>query len=48
LNLENLDPRCGELDYIVNEPRSISTEYVVSDSFAFGGINTSMVFKRWA
>jgi 3-oxoacyl-[acyl-carrier-protein] synthase II len=47
LNLENLDPRCGELDYIVNEPRKISTEYVVSNSFAFGGINTSLVFKRW-
>jgi 3-oxoacyl-[acyl-carrier-protein] synthase II len=47
-NLENLDPRCGELDYIVNEPRKISTEYVVSNSFAFGGINTSLVFKRWS
>lgn len=47
-NLENLDPRCGELDYIVGEPRSISTEYVVSNSFAFGGINTSLVFKRWS
>ena len=48
LNLDNLDPKCGELDYIVNEPRKISTEYVVSNSFAFGGINTSLVFKRWS
>ena len=48
LNLDNLDPRCGELDYIVGEPRSLSTEYVVSNSFAFGGINTSLVFKRWS
>jgi 3-oxoacyl-[acyl-carrier-protein] synthase II len=48
LNLENLDSRCGELDYIVNESRNISTEYVVSNSFAFGGINTSLIFKRWA
>ncbi len=47
LNLDNLDPRCGELDYIVGEPRKISTEYVVSNSFAFGGLNTSLVFKRW-
>jgi len=46
LNLENLDPRCGELDYITGGPRKISTEYVVSNSFAFGGINTSLVFKR--
>ena len=48
LNLQNIDPRCGDLDYIVDSPREISTEYVVSNSFAFGGINTSLVFKRWA
>lgn len=48
LNLDNLDPRCGELDYIVDGPRQVSTEYVVSNSFAFGGINTSLVFKRWS
>jgi 3-oxoacyl-[acyl-carrier-protein] synthase II len=47
LNLENLDSRCAELDYVVGGPRGISTEYVVSNSFAFGGINTSLVFKRW-
>ncbi len=47
LNLENLDPRCAELDYVVGEPRSISTDHVVSNSFAFGGINTSLVFRRW-
>ncbi len=47
LNLDNLDSRCAELDYVVGGPRGISTEYVVSNSFAFGGINTSLVFKRW-
>ena len=46
LNLQNLDERCAELDYIVGEPRSISTDHVVSNSFAFGGINTSLIFKR--
>ena len=48
LNLDNLEPACAELDYIVGEPRSISTEHVVSNSFAFGGVNTSLVFKRWS
>lgn len=48
LNLNNLDPRCGELDYIVATPRKISTEYIVSNSFAFGGINTSLVLRRWS
>ena len=46
INLENVDPECGELDYIVNEGRNISCEYVMSNNFAFGGINTSLVFKR--
>ena len=48
LNLVNLDPRCGNLDYIVDEPRQISTEYVMSNNFAFGGINTSLILKRWS
>ena len=48
LNLVNLDPRCGDLDYIVDEPRQISTEYVMSNNFAFGGINTSLILKRWS
>jgi 3-oxoacyl-[acyl-carrier-protein] synthase II len=47
INLENLDPRCGELDYIVGEGRRLDTEHVVSNNFAFGGVNTSLVFSRW-
>ncbi|UTW03899.1 beta-ketoacyl-ACP synthase [Amphritea atlantica] len=47
VNLENVDPECGELDYIMGEGRSIHTEYVMSNNFAFGGINTSLIFKRW-
>ncbi|RLA52692.1 MAG: beta-ketoacyl-ACP synthase [Gammaproteobacteria bacterium] len=46
-NLENVDPRCGELDYITHEGRLIDTEYVMSNNFAFGGINTSLIFKRY-
>lgn len=47
LNLAEPDPRCGELDYLVGEGRRIDTEYVVNNNFAFGGINTSLVFRRW-
>nr|WP_246599025.1 beta-ketoacyl-ACP synthase [Methylogaea oryzae] len=47
LNLDNPDPRCAELDYIVGSGRAIDTEYVVSNNFAFGGINTSLVLRRW-
>ena len=48
INLENVDPECGELDYIVGEGRSIDTEYVMSNNFAFGGINTSLILRRHA
>lgn len=46
LNLNNIDPECGKLDYIIGEGRNIDTEYVMSNNFAFGGINTSLIFKR--
>ncbi|MDH0735560.1 beta-ketoacyl-ACP synthase [Achromobacter spanius] len=47
LNLRNIDPRCGELDYLQGEGRRMSNEYVMNNNFAFGGINTSLVFRRW-
>jgi len=47
LNLETVDPRCGALDYITGEGRKIETDIVMSNNFAFGGINTSLVFKRF-
>jgi len=46
LNLEHVDPRCGELDYIVGEGRSLDVEHVMSNNFAFGGVNTSLILKR--
>jgi 3-oxoacyl-[acyl-carrier-protein] synthase II len=47
LNLDNLDPACGELDYIVDAGRELQTQYVMSNNFAFGGVNTSLIFRRW-
>jgi 3-oxoacyl-[acyl-carrier-protein] synthase II len=47
LNLKNLDPACGELDYITGTGRDIDTEYVMSNNFAFGGVNTSLIFKKY-
>jgi len=47
LNLDVVDPRCGELDYIVGSGRSMEVEYVMNNNFAFGGVNTSLVFRRW-
>jgi 3-oxoacyl-[acyl-carrier-protein] synthase II len=47
LNLQNVDPLCGELDYITGAGRALQAEYVMNNNFAFGGINTSLVFRRW-
>lgn len=47
VNLEEVDPRCGALDYITGAGRDLEAEYVMSNNFAFGGINTSLIFKRW-
>ena len=45
-NLNNVDPDCGDLDYIVGQGREIKTDYVMSNNFAFGGINTSLIFRK--
>lgn len=47
LNLDSVDPRCGDLDYIRGDVRALEAEYVASNNFAFGGINTSLVFRGW-
>ncbi|WP_447945735.1 beta-ketoacyl-ACP synthase [Stenotrophomonas indicatrix] len=48
LNLVEVDPRCGQLDFITGQGRELQAEYVMSNNFAFGGINTSLVFRRWS
>ena len=47
LNLDEVDPECAPLDYIKGDVRQLNTDYVMSNNFAFGGINTSLIFKRW-
>ena len=48
MNLETVDPRCAPLDYLSGDGRNIDTDVVMSNNFAFGGINTSLIFKRWS
>lgn len=47
LNLEHIDSRCAELDYITGDGRALAAAYVMSNNFAFGGVNTSLIFRRW-
>ncbi|WP_095144651.1 beta-ketoacyl-ACP synthase [Pseudomonas sp. Irchel s3b6] len=46
LNLDNVDPQCGALDYLRGEFRQMSNQYVMNNNFAFGGVNTSLIFRR--
>ena len=48
LNLDDIDPACGELDYLRGEFRRMSNQYVMNNNFAFGGVNTSLIFRRWS
>ena len=45
LNLNEPDPQCGNLDFITGEGRMAEVRYVMSNNFAFGGVNTSLIFK---
>jgi 3-oxoacyl-[acyl-carrier-protein] synthase II len=44
--LTEVDPRCAPLDYIRGAPRSARPSIVMTNNFAFGGINTSLVLGK--
>jgi len=46
INLENTDPEC-RLDYVPNVAQRATIRAALSNSFGFGGINGSLVFRRW-
>ena len=47
INLENPDPEC-KLDYVPNKAISHSFDVALSNSFGFGGINATLILRRWA
>lgn len=47
LNLTDLDPNCAELDYLIGQCRPIDTDVFMTNNFAFGGINTSLLVRRY-
>ncbi|HEU5459088.1 MAG TPA: beta-ketoacyl-ACP synthase II [Pyrinomonadaceae bacterium] len=46
INYVNPDPEC-DLDYVPKEPREARVDYVLSNSFGFGGTNAALLFKRY-
>jgi nodulation protein E len=45
VNFTELDPQC-ELDVIANQARATDAEYALSNSFAFGGLNATVAFRK--
>ncbi|AMW79783.1 beta-ketoacyl-ACP synthase II [Acinetobacter sp. TGL-Y2] len=46
LNLDEIDSACGDLDYIQHQSRQLDANLIMSNNFAFGGINTSLILKN--
>ena len=46
-NLEKLDERCAPLDYVSGDARQTRIKRAMSNNFAFGGIDTSLIFKTF-
>jgi len=46
INLDEPDPKC-DLDYVPHQARRADIRFALSNSFGFGGINASIVFKRF-
>lgn len=46
LNLTEIDPLCGDLVYLKDDIKSLKATTIMSNNFAFGGINTSLIFKK--
>ncbi|MBQ2430637.1 MAG: beta-ketoacyl-ACP synthase [Campylobacter sp.] len=44
LNLNSLDCQCANLNYL-RDITEIKTEFVMNNNFAFGGVNTSLIFR---
>ena len=47
LNLNHPDPEC-DLDYVPNEARPLEVKTVISNSFGFGGHNSTLIFRKYS
>ncbi|MGI9285371.1 MAG: beta-ketoacyl-ACP synthase [Pseudomonadales bacterium] len=45
-NLSQVDSDCAELNYLTGAGRELDVDYVMSNNFAFGGVNTSLIFSK--
>ena len=47
LNLDNLDPACGDIDVVHGEARHGQIDFALSNSFGFGGHNVALAIGRY-
>lgn len=47
INLDNVDPECGDLDYVPHTARKMPVNYALSNSFGFGGTNACLLLKKF-
>ncbi|TQS70007.1 beta-ketoacyl-ACP synthase II [Rhodobacteraceae bacterium] len=47
LNLEAPDPAGDGIDFVAGNARPLAMEYAISNGFGFGGVNASVIFRRW-
>ncbi|WP_414158016.1 beta-ketoacyl-ACP synthase II [Pseudomonas sp. BNK-45] len=47
LNLENPDHDAAGIDLVSGQARQVAMQYALSNGFGFGGVNASVLFKRW-
>lgn len=47
LNLQNPDPAADGVDLVSGKPRPMAIEHALSNGFGFGGVNASIVLRRW-
>ncbi|MCS3446887.1 MULTISPECIES: beta-ketoacyl-ACP synthase II [Bradyrhizobium] len=48
LNLDNADSAAQGIDLVANVARRMTIEHAISNGFGFGGVNASLVFRRWS
>lgn len=47
LNLDHIDPAAAGLHLVRGEPEAVAMTYALSNGFGFGGVNASILLKRW-
>jgi 3-oxoacyl-[acyl-carrier-protein] synthase II len=48
LNFNKAEPGNEDFDIVAGGPRSLEMDYAISNGFGFGGVNASVIFRRWA